>query len=37
MQKTIDAIEAGKLTDEYEKAFIRSARTLMSALPDTED
>ena len=37
MQKTIDLIEAGKLTDDSEKSFIRSAVTLMSALPDTED
>jgi hypothetical protein len=35
MQKIIDLIEAGKLTDEYEKAFIRSARTLMSVNKDT--
>lgn len=35
MQKTIDLIEAGKLTDEYEKVFIRRARTLMSVNKDT--
>ena len=35
MQKIIDLIEAGKMTDEYEKAFIRKARTLMSVNKDT--
>ena len=35
MQKIIDLIEAGKLTDEYEKKFIRSAATLNSVNKDT--
>lgn len=35
MQKTIDLTEAGKLTDEYDKAFIRSAATLNSVNKDT--
>lgn len=30
MQKILEAIEAGKLTDEHDKAFIRSAVTLNS-------
>lgn len=35
MQKIIDAIEAGKLTDDHDKAFIRSAATLNSVNKDT--
>ena len=35
MQKILEAIEAGKMTDEYEKTFIRKARTLMSVNKDT--
>ena len=35
MQKIIDLIEAGKLTDENEKKFIRSAATLNSVNKDT--
>lgn len=35
MQKIIDLTEAGKLTDEHDKAFIRSAATLNSINKDT--
>ena len=35
MQKIIDAIEAGKMTDDSEKSFIRSAVTLNSVNKDT--
>lgn len=35
MQKTIDLTEAGKLTDDHDKAFIRSAATLNSVNKDS--
>lgn len=35
MQKIVDLIESGKMTDEYEKAFIRKAPTLNSVNKDT--